>query len=377
MSQHARLILEDGSCYEGAAFAGEGKCFGELVFNTAMTGYQEIITDPSYANQVVMMTYPLIGNYGVNLEDVESRGLFLSGFVIREYSGIPSNWRSTQSLANYLNDNGVIGIEGVDTRAVTRHIREKGAQRSLITTSNEPLETLVAEVKASKGMAGQNCVSSVTCEEPYFWAPPTKNLYKVAVIDCGIKLNILRQLQSFGCHCQVFPADTPAETVLSGQFDGVFLSNGPGDPEPVVDTVKTVEGILGKLPIFGICLGHQMLSLALGGSTYKLKFGHHGANHPVKNLKTGKIEITSQNHGFAVDADGVDDGVEVTHVNLYDGTNEGIAHKKLNAFSVQYHPEAAPGPHDSAYLFNDFITLMQDWRLQQGHTAARVVGQVS
>ncbi|MDA1353214.1 MAG: glutamine-hydrolyzing carbamoyl-phosphate synthase small subunit [bacterium] len=376
MSQHARLILEDGSCYDGTAFAGEGKCFGELVFNTAMSGYQEVLTDPSYSRQIVMMTYPMIGNYGVNLEDVESRGLFLSGFVVREYSNLPSNWRSTQSLSNYLNANNIIGIEGIDTRAVTRHIREKGAQRAMLTTSTASLESLVEEVRLSPSMAGQNCVSEVTCTKPYTWQAPNRTLYKVAVIDCGIKLTILRQLRAHGCDCHVFPADTSAETILAGQFDGVFLSNGPGDPEPVVTTVKTVEGLLGKLPIFGICLGHQMLSLALGGRTYKLKFGHHGINHPVKNLKTGHIEITSQNHGFAVDADSFGSGVDVTHINLYDGTNEGIASKNLNAFSVQYHPEAAPGPHDSAYLFKDFVTLMQDWRLQQGHAAERVVGQV-
>ncbi len=355
----ARLIFEDGTVFRGRVFAEGPDRFGEAVFNTAMTGYQEVLTDPSYKGQLVLMTYPLIGSYGTTPEDSESRGLFLEALLVKEYIPFVSNFRSTASLKQYLEEAGVIGVEDLDTRAITRHIRDKGAQRCLITTSEASLESLVESIKNSPSMAGQNLADLVSCKAAYTFPAQGEALYKVAVIDTGIKTNILRLLASHGCECRVYPSTVSAETLLSGGYDGLFIANGPGDPEPLTHIVATIQAILGKLPIFGICLGNQLLGLALGAKTYKLKFGHHGANHPVKNLLTGKVEITSQNHGFCIDPSSFSaDDVEITHMNLNDNTVEGFRHKHYPAFSVQYHPEAAPGPHDSRYLFTQFTTLM-------------------
>lgn len=356
----ARLIFEDGKEFYGSVFADGRETFGEVVFNTAMSGYQEVLTDPSYSGQFVLMTYPLIGNYGITTEDMESNQIYLNGLIVREYIDFPSNWRSTMSLKNFLEAHHVLGVENIDTRAVTRYIREKGAMRATLTTSTEDVSIIVDKIKASPTMAGQNLAATVSTKAPYIWEDQTEATFKVAVLDCGVKYNILRQLQVVGCACTVFPYDTPSETILNGGFDGVFLSNGPGDPEPLLQTVETVKALLGKLPIFGICLGNQILGLALGGKTYKLKFGHHGVNHPVKHLKTGHVEITSQNHGFVVDIDSLGPEIEVTHINLNDNTLEGFRHKKLPAFAVQYHPESAPGPHDSRYLFDDFIAMIKE-----------------
>ncbi len=354
----ARLVFEDGTLFEGIAFASVGERFGEVVFNTAMSGYQEVLTDPSYYRQMVVMTYPLMGNYGINAEDVESSGLFLSALIVKEYIDFPSNFRSNQSLKAYLEANNILGVEDIDTRALTRYIRESGAQKAILTTGDEPLHELVEKVLASSGMVGADLVGDVTCKAAYKWEGP-ESTFKVAVIDCGIKLNILRLLAKADCECTVFPSTVTADEILAGNFHGVFLSNGPGDPAAVVSVIETVKSLLGKLPIFGICLGHQIMGLALGAQTFKLKFGHHGANHPVKDFRTGKIEITSQNHGFSVDPETLGEDVEITHLNLNDDTIEGIRHTKYPAFSVQYHPEAAPGPHDSRYLFDEFTSLMR------------------
>jgi carbamoyl-phosphate synthase small subunit len=355
----ARLIFEDGTVFRGRVFAEGPDRFGEAVFNTSMTGYQEVLTDPSYKGQLVLMTYPLIGSYGTTPEDSESRGLFLEALLVKEYIPFVSNFRSTASLKTYLEDAGVIGVENLDTRAITRHIRDKGAQRCLITTSEASLSDLVESIKHSPSMAGQNLADVVSCKEAYTFPAQGETHYKVAVIDTGIKTNILRLLASHGCECRVYPSNVSANTLLSGGYDGLFIANGPGDPEPLTHIVATIQAVLGKLPIFGICLGNQLLGLALGGKTYKLKFGHHGANHPVKNLLTGKVEITSQNHGFCIDpASFATQDIEITHINLNDNTVEGFRHKHYPAFSVQYHPEAAPGPHDSRYLFTQFTTLM-------------------
>jgi carbamoyl-phosphate synthase small subunit len=359
----ARLVFEDGTIFNGQAFACEGDRFGEVVFNTAMTGYQEVLTDPSYCGQMVLMTYPLIGNYGINEEDVESSSLFLSAFIVKEYLDFPSNWRSQKSLKKYLEENNILGVEGIDTRALTRFIREKGAQKALLTTSDEALDVLLKKVKTSPSMVGRNLVSNVSCKEPYIWPGSEDGKYKVAVIDCGVKYNILRLMAEHDCSIKVFPYNILASEILAEDFDGVFLSNGPGDPEPVKEVASLIKEILGKLPIFGICLGHQLLGIALGAKTYKLKFGHHGVNHPVKYLKNQEVEITSQNHGFCVDIDSIDgDIVETTHMNLNDNTMEGFRHKKYPAFAVQYHPEAGPGPHDSRYLFEEFVDMMERFK---------------
>ncbi|NBV41944.1 carbamoyl-phosphate synthase small subunit, partial [bacterium] len=324
---NARLIFEDGTVFNGTVFAAAPDCFGEVVFNTAMTGYQEVITDPSYCGQMVLMTYPLIGSYGINAEDMESRQPFLEALLVKEYIDFPSNWRSKQTLKSYLETNGIMGVEGFDTRAITRFLREKGAQRSLLTTSEEPLDVLVERVRNSPSMEGQNLADKVSVTEAYQWNSSFTARHKVAVIDTGVKYNILRHLSAVGCQCTVFPTSVSAETILSGGFDGVFLANGPGDPSAVSQVIQTVRALIGELPIFGICLGHQLLWLALGGSTYKLKFGHHGANHPVRNLLTGQVEITSQNHGFCVDATSIPESdVEITHINLNDMTIEGFRH---------------------------------------------------
>jgi len=365
----ALLVLEDGTVFRGRAFAGKGRALGEIVFNTSMTGYQEVLTDPSYKGQIVAMTYPLMGTYGINQEDMESSAVRVEGFVVKEYQDFASNWRSRRSLAEFLEDHGVIGLEGVDTRALTRHIRLGGAMRSIVATDTEDARELLEQVRAWPGLVDVDMVKHVTCAEPYLWRRkpvPSRRWsgqgggLRVAALDFGIKYNILRRLEEEGCETVVFPADTPAEALLRDDPDGVLLSNGPGDPAPLDYAIRTVRSILGRKPVFGICLGHQLMGLALGGRTFKLKFGHRGANQPVKDLSTGRVEITSQNHGFCVEPDSLRDApVRVTHVNLNDDTLEGLEHLEMPAYSVQYHPEASPGPHDAAYLFKRFIRLME------------------
>jgi carbamoyl-phosphate synthase small subunit len=369
----AKLVLETGMVFDGESFGAAGTVTGEVVFNTSMTGYQEIITDPSYVGQIVTMTYPLIGNYGVNGEDLESAHPQVAGFIVKEYSEIPSNFRSEESLGVWLLKNNIIGIQGVDTRMLTKIIRSTGAMRGIISTENLDEKQLLALVKKSPQMTGLDLASRVTTKEPYRWddidrtpfaLPPMRHQsgkkWNVAVYDYGVKHNILRRLTSYGCSLTVLPAGITAEEIIKMNPDGIFLSNGPGDPDAVKYAIEAIKKLIGKKPIFGICLGHQLLALALGGKTYKLKFGHRGANHPVKNLITGKIEITSQNHGFAVDPASLDPGsIEITHTNLNDNTNEGFRHRTLPLFSVQYHPEASPGPHDSDYLFARFIEMIE------------------
>jgi carbamoyl-phosphate synthase small subunit len=363
----AILALEDGKIFHGESFGASGERFGEVVFNTSMSGYQEVITDPSYKGQIVAMTYPLIGNYGVNPEDVESRQPFLEGFVVKEYSKIASNWRSTKSLGDYLKENDVMGIEGIDTRDLTLHIRSAGAMKAVLSTEESNEKALVKKARDSRGLLGVDLVKEVTNPKKYAWAKtlgnkksPASAGLKVAVLDCGVKYNILRLLVENGCQVMVFPARTPAKEILKAKPKGLLLSNGPGDPAAVDYVVETTRQLLGKLPIFGICLGHQMLGQALGGKTYKLKFGHHGANQPVKDLKTGKVSISVQNHGFCVDIDSLNKKeIEITHINLNDNTLEGMRHKKLPVFSVQFHPEASPGPHDASYMFAEFVKMMK------------------
>ena len=403
----AILALADGTVFEGRSFGAAGEAVGEVVFNTSMSGYQEILTDPSYKGQIVTMTYPLIGNYGVNPEDVESHRPFVEGFVVKEGSVLPSNWRARKSLEEYLRECGIVGIQGIDTRALTRHIRDRGAQEGVISTVEEDPGRLVAKAKASPGLIGRDLVKEVCCADPFTWGrgiwewpkgylePSAENRdsgqgsdlgqlslfgaragsraarrLRELAYDCSIKWNILRQLVSAGCEVTAVPAATSAEEVLRREPDGIFLSNGPGDPEGVPYLIEAVRSLIGVKPIFGICLGHQIVGLALGGRTYKLKFGHHGGNHPVKDLTTGKVEITAQNHGFAVDmasftteeagrrfGDPAD--IVMTHVNLNDQTCEGLRHRRLPLFTVQYHPEASPGPHDAHYLFRRFVEMME------------------
>ena len=361
----AILALEDGRVFNGKAFGATGHRTGEVVFNTSMTGYQEVLTDPSYAGQIVTMTYPLIGNYGVNSEDVQSRKPFVEGFVVREVSPLASNWRSEGTLEDYLKSNQIVGISEIDTRALVRHLRTRGALRGCVATGDMDQATALDLAQKSPSMSGQDLASRVTCETKFDWSTvspsDSQGRFHVVAYDFGVKYDILRQLADCGCRITVVPAHTTAEDVLALSPDGIFLSNGPGDPEPLTDVVSNLKKLIGKRPIFGICLGHQLLGLAFGGKTFKLKFGHRGGNQPVLNLKTGKVEITAQNHGFAVDADSISDpDIEITHLNLNDNTNEGLRHKKLPVFSVQYHPEAAPGPHDATYLFGDFITAMEN-----------------
>ena len=356
----AVLLLEDGRSFQGWSFGAKGETVGEVCFNTGMTGYQEILTDPSYCGQIVTMTSPHIGNYGVNPEDVESDRIQVAGFVVKEETEYPSNWRATQSIGDYLREHDIVGIQGIDTRALTRHIRTEGAMNGIISSADQNLDSLKEKLSAVPSMAGLDLARNVTTAERYEWSGNGKGKLKVAAIDYGIKLNILRLLENNGCDVTVFPAQTSAEELLEFKPNGIFLSNGPGDPAAVDYAIKTVKNLLGKTPIFGICLGHQILALALGAETFKLKFGHRGINHPVKNLETGIVEITSQNHGFAVDLDSLPANVIPTHVNLNDNTSEGIRCKDIPAFSVQYHPEASPGPHDSRYLFRQFIDMMAE-----------------
>jgi len=372
---NAVLALENGTWYRGSAAGAPGIARGEVVFNTSMTGYQEVLTDPSYAGQIVTMTCPQIGNYGVSLEDVESRGPHVAGFVMREVSPMASNWRSSGSLRDYLTDNGVVAITGIDTRALTRQLRTLGAMRGVIGTGKVDPDGLVAEARQLTPMEGSDLVRSVSCTEPFEWpisSGPADGLepdgfrlspaqvatrpLRIAAYDFGLKYNILRRLTAHGCRVRVFPATAPASDLLGIEPDGVFLSNGPGDPAPLDYAVRNTRAVLeADVPVFGICLGHQVLALAMGGTTYKLKFGHRGANHPVKQVATGAVEITSQNHGFAVEPESLPEDVEVTHLNLYDGTVEGLRHTRHAAFCVQYHPEASPGPHDADYLFSRFL----------------------
>ncbi|MGQ9897119.1 MAG: glutamine-hydrolyzing carbamoyl-phosphate synthase small subunit [Acidobacteriota bacterium] len=361
----AILALEDGRLFYGRSIGAPGETTGEVVFNTAMTGYQEVLTDPSYAGQLVTMTCPHIGNCGVNPEDVESRQPFLAGFIVRELSSVTSNWRATESLGSYLTRHGIVGIEGIDTRALVRHIRERGTMRGVISTVERDAHHLVAKAAGASSMVGAALAKAVTCSAPYTWSSAAAESLRehqprwhVVAFDFGIKFNILRCLAALGCRITVVPATTTAEEVLRLQPDGVFLSNGPGDPEPLADIAREVRLLAERLPTFGICLGHQILALAFGGKTFKLKYGHRGVNHPVKNLATGKVEMTSQNHGFAVDPESLPEELEVTHINLNDGTLEGFHHRYLPVFCVQYHPEAAPGPHDAAYLFKAFTALL-------------------
>jgi len=382
----ALLALADGTVFQGTAFGAEGEAVGEVVFNTSLTGYQEILTDPSYKGQIVTMTYPEIGNVGVNTEDVESRQPFVEGFIVKEYWERPSNWRAQKSLAAYMREHNIVGIQGIDTRALVRHIRDYGAQQAVISTIDLEPQSLTAKAQAAPGLEGRDLVKEVTCSEPYDWkqgqwelgtgyrenggegtqssalspqhSVPSPQSFFVIAYDYGIKFNILRNLVESGCRVRVVPAHTPAEEVLALKPDGVFLSNGPGDPDAVSYAIHNVAALIGKIPIFGICLGHQIIGLALGGKTYKLKFGHHGGNQPVMDLTTRKVEITSQNHGFCVDVDSLQSRAEVTHVNLNDQTVEGLAHLQHPLFSVQYHPEASPGPHDANYLFARFTALM-------------------
>ncbi len=358
-SKRTMLALEDGLVFEGRSVGAEGEASGELVFNTSMMGYQEILTDPSYAGQIITMTYPLIGNCGVNAEDVESRKPFCRGFVMRECCFEPSSWRATKSLPEYLRENHIIALDGVDTRQITKHLREQGAKKAVISTTDLSAPSLIAKARASQDMTGSDFVREVTVDKPYEWNAAFRGKYRVVAMDYGIKYNILRLLEEAGCSVIVMPATATAAEILAQKPDGIFLSNGPGDPAALDYLYPTLRAVIGKVPVFGICLGHQLLAHALGGSTFKLKFGHRGGNQPVLNKAAGTVEISSQNHGFAVDPGSFDDpDVVITHVNLNDDSVEGLEHRKLPVFSVQYHPESSPGPHDSRYLFTRFTKLM-------------------
>jgi len=381
----ATLALEDGRVWKGRGFGAEAEVVGEVVFNTSMTGYQEILTDPSYCGQIVTMTYPLIGNYGVNDEDQESRRVFAEGFIVRELSRAYSNWRSSESLDQYLKGAGIPGISDIDTRSLVRHIRDRGSMRGCLSTRQTSEQSVIELARKAPEMIGLDLASVVTCKEPYEWADDQASAYgspvllhpregkrkeggngapgfHVVAYDFGLKHNSLRNLAALDCRVTVVPAHTTAEDVIALKPDGVWLSNGPGDPEPLTGVVANLKKLIGRYPIFGICLGHQLMGLAFGGRTYKLPFGHHGGNQPVKDLTTGRVEITAQNHGFAVDADSLPADCEITHINLNDNTVEGLRHKSLPVYSVQYHPEAGPGPHDPSYLFDRFVDMMEQYR---------------
>lgn len=360
-------MLEDGTVFKGKSFGSEGEITGEVVFNTSMTGYQEILTDPSYHEQIVAMTYPQIGNYGVNDKDVESNKIQLSGIIVKEYIDYYSSWRAKNSLDAYLKRYNITAISDIDTRELTRHIRVSGAMNGIISTENSNLNYLQEKLDNYPGLIGRDLVKNVSCTKPYYYNNKIKNhKYYVIALDYGIKLNILRCLNDEGCRIKVFPADTGIDRILSENPDGVLLSNGPGDPAAVKYAIKNISELLGKKPVFGICLGHQLIALSLGAETYKLKFGHHGGNHPVKNLETGQVEITTQNHGFNVDEKSLKKlkniRYKVTHLNLNDQTIEGIEYEDLNAFSVQHHPEAGPGPHDARYIFRKFTNMMEKFK---------------
>jgi carbamoyl-phosphate synthase small subunit len=373
-----KLALEDGTVFTGQAAGAAGTVVGEVVFNTAMVGYQEVLTDPSYCGQLVVMTCPMMGNYGVNDADWESRKPFLSGFIMRELVGRHSNWRATGDLRAYLSEHGIVAMTGIDTRALTCRLRVHGSLRGVLSTETLDDRALIAEAIASPVMVGLRLADRVTREAGIDWTedlpaavdatlsagrPEDRNGLRVIAIDTGVKSNILRHLVTRGCHVHVVPCGASAETILACRPDGVMVCNGPGDPEPVTDTIAALQGLIGRVPLFGICLGHQLLSLALGARTCKLKFGHHGINHPVLNVATGRVEITSQNHGFAVEAETLPPvGATVTHHSLNDQSVEGFAHKSEPVFAVQYHPEAAPGPHDSAYLFDEFVSMLKTGR---------------
>jgi carbamoyl-phosphate synthase small subunit len=357
----ALVVLEDGASFSGWTFAGEGEVSGEVVFTTSMVGYQETLTDPSYRGQIVLFTYPLIGNYGVIPGDEESPKVQAAAVLVREYTPHPSNWASELSLATLLEENGTLGVEGIDTRALTRHLRDKGAMRGVISTVEDNVNGLREKANAHPTMVGLDLASSTTeLSEPVLLPAFGEERSRVVALDYGVKSSIYKELRSRGASVLAMPGSTPASEVLAQETDAVFLSNGPGDPAALNEAVANLRGVLGERPVFGICLGHQLLGLALGCETYKMPFGHHGANHPVRNLRTGRIEITSQNHGFAVREETLPRGVEMTHRNLYDGTVEGLASTSLNAWSVQYHPESSPGPRDSGYLFDDFVEEISD-----------------
>ncbi len=361
LSKKAILVLEDGRSFRGQTFGADGETFGEMVFNTSMTGYQEILTDPSYAGQIVCMTYPLIGNYGVNKEDVESSRPWIEGFVVKESSPVVSNWRATESLDSYLKRHKIVGIEGIDTRALVRHIRDKGAMRSVISSVDLNEESLLEKVRRSPEMNNRELASTVTTDNFFAIEAEGEENFHVVCYDFGVKTNSLRKFAKKGCRITVVPANTSAAEIIELKPDGIFLSNGPGDPSAMENVVAEIKKLTEKnVPMFGICLGHQILGQTFGGKTYKLKFGHRGGNQPIKDLETGTVAIASHNHGFAIDGESLPKNVEVTHINLNDQTIAGIKHKSLPIFSVQYHPEAAPGPHDAEYHFEKFVELMKD-----------------
>lgn len=384
----AVLALEDGLVFEGKSIGARGETFGEVVFNTSLTGYQEILTDPSYAGQIVVLTYPLIGNYGVNSEDEESRRPFAEGLVVREATDSGDHWRLDGTLPDYLERHGIVAIAEIDTRALVRHIRQQGAMRAAIAGGEVDRKLLVEKVRRTPEMVGRDLASRVSCRKAYRWEEPSVDIFsgessgsaskpdaaelalRVVALDFGIKRNILRLMVDSGFEVTVVPARTSAAQILAMNPDGVFLSNGPGDPEPVAHAIRTARDLIGKKPILGICLGHQILGLAVGGSTYKLRFGHHGGNHPVMRMQTGQVEITAQNHGFAVDISSLPESIEVTHVNLNDQTLEGFRHRSQPLFCVQYHPESSPGPHDSRYLFEEFKRVIRQHRRESGTSFA-------